>query len=89
MGWWFGVLGKDWAGLPVIGVSMSSSSSSEINEVGGVIGYGGAQVPDNDICSCCAANSWVMALYVSGTLFGSCGIGDEQSESIALSSLDR
>ena len=67
---------------------MSSFSSSEINEVGGVIGYGGAEVPDNDICSCCAAISWVMALYVSGTSFGSCGIGAEESESISLSSLD-
>ena len=43
--------GGSWAGLPVIGVNMSSSSSSEINEVGGVIGYCGAEVPDNDICS--------------------------------------
>ena len=68
---------------------MSSSSSSEINEIGGVIGYCGAEVLDNDICSCCAAIIWVMALHVSGTLFGSCGIGDEQGESISLSSLDR
>ena len=70
-------------------MSMSSSSSSEISEVGGVIGYCGAEVPDNDICLCCAAISWVMALYISGTLFGSCGIGDEEGESISLSSLDR
>ena len=75
--------------LPIIGVSTSSFSSSEINEVGGVIGNCGAEVPDNDICSCCAAISWVMALYVSGGLFGSYGIGDEQSDSISLSSLDR
>ena len=70
-------------------MSMSSSSSSEINEVGGVIGYCGAEVPFNDNYSCCAAISWVMALYVSGTLFGSCGVSDDQSESISLSSLDR
>ena len=72
-----------------IGVSMSSFSSSEINEFGGVVGHCRAEVPDNDICSCCAAISWVIALYVSGTLFGSCGIGDEEGESISLSSLDR
>ena len=78
-----------WAGLSVIGVSMSSSSSSEINDVAGVIGYCGAEVPDKDICSYCAAIGWVMVLYVSGTLFGSCGMGDEQSQSTALSSLDR
>ena len=89
MGWRFGVKGKNCVGLPVIWVSMSSSSSSEIKEVGGVIEYWGAEVPNNDICSCCATNSWVMALYVSGTLFDSCGIGDEPGESISLSSLDR
>ena len=72
-----------------MGVSTSSISSSEINEVGGVVGYCRAEVPDNDICSCCAAISWVMALCVAGTSFGICGIGDEQSESISLSSLDR
>ena len=43
-------IGQELGGLPVIGVSMSSSSS-EISEVGGVIGYCGAEVPDNDICS--------------------------------------
>ena len=51
----------NWAGLPIIGVSAPSFSSSEINEVGGVIGYCGAELPDNDICSCCAAISCVMA----------------------------
>ena len=38
---------------------------------------------------CCGAFSWVMALYVSGTLFGSCGEGDERGEAFSLSSLDR
>ena len=70
-------------------MSNSSFSSSEINEIGGVVGYCGVKVPDNAICSCCAAISCVMALYVSGTLFGSCGIGDEESESISLLSLDK
>ena len=70
-------------------MSISLFSSSEINEVGGVIGYCGAEVADNDICSCSAAISCVMALYLSGTLFGSCGIGDEGGQSISLSSLDR
>ena len=63
-------------GLPTIGVIMSSLSSTENNEVGGVIGYCGAEIPDNDICSCWAAINCVMALYVSGVLFGGCGIGD-------------
>ena len=80
--------GKNWAGLPIIGVSASSLSSSEINEVGGVFGYCGAELPDNDISSCCAAMSRLIALYVSGTLFGSCGVGDEQGEALSLSSLD-
>ena len=30
-----------------------------------------------------------MAWYVSGTLFGSCGLCDEQGEATGLSSLDR
>ena len=47
------------------------------------------KLPDDDNCSCCAAISCVMALHVSGTLFGSCGIGDEQGEASSLSSLDR
>ena len=34
-GWRFGVQGKNLAGLPIIGVGISSASSSEINEVGG------------------------------------------------------
>ena len=33
--------------------------------------------------------SWVMALDVSGTLIGTCEIGDEKNESISLSSLVR
>ena len=70
-------------------MNTSSLSSSEINEVGGVGGYCRATLPDDDICSCCAAISCVMALDVSGTLFDSCGIGDEQGEAISLSSLDR
>ena len=65
------------------------SSSSEISEVGGVIGHCGAEIPDNDICSCCTAMSWAVALYVSGTLFGGCGTGDEGGELISLSSLER
>ena len=68
---------------------MSSFSSSEINEVGGVFGHCGAEVPDNNICSCCAAIGCVMALYVLATLFGSCGTADEHFESISLSSLVR
>ena len=73
----------------MIGVSSSSVSSSEINDVGVVVGCCEAEVPDKDICSCCAAISCVLALYVPGTLFGNCGIGDKQFESISLSSLDR
>ena len=70
-------------------MSTSSLSSSEINEVGGVVGFCGAELPDNYICSCWAAISCVMALYVSRTLFGSCGVGDEQVGLISLSPLDR
>ena len=73
----------------MIGVSTSSLSSSESNEVGGVVRYCKAELSEDDICSCCAAISWVMALYVSGTLFGSCGLCDEQGEAIPRSSLDR
>ena len=62
IGWRFGVKGENWAGLPIIGVSISSFSSSEINEVGGMVGSCGAEVPDDDICSCCAAISCLMAL---------------------------
>ena len=72
-----------------MGVNTSSSSSSVINKVVGVGGYCRAALPEDDICSCCAAISCVMALYVLGTLFGSCGLGDEQGEAISLSSLDR
>ena len=54
-----------------------------------MIGHCGAEIPDNDICSCCAAMSWVMALYVSGTLSGGCGTGDEGGELIPFSSLER
>ena len=70
-------------------MNTSSLLSSEINEIGGVVGYCSAKLLDNDICSCRAAIVWVMALYVSGTLFGSGGIGDQQGEAISLSSLDR
>ena len=70
-------------------MNTSSLSSSEINEIGGAVGFCRAEVPDYDICSCCAAISWVMALYVSGTLLGSCRVGDEEGEAISLSSLDR
>ena len=77
------------SGEPNIGLKTSSLSSSEINEVGGVGGYCRAKLLDCDICSCCAAISCVMALHVSGLLFGSCGVGDEQGEVISLSSLDR
>ena len=70
-------------------MNTSSLSSSEVNEVGGVGRYCKAKLPDDEICSCCAAISCVMALYVSRTLFGSCGVGDEHGESITLSSLDR
>ena len=76
-------------GLPIIGVSTSSFLTSEINEVGGVVGYWRAKFPDDDICSCYAAMSCVMALYVSGTLFVSCAIDDEQGEAISQSSLLR
>ena len=41
------------------------------------------------MCSFCAAISCVVALYVSGTLFGSCRVVDEQGEAISLSSPDR
>ena len=54
-----------------------------------MVGYCGPDVPDNDVCSCCVAVYWVMALYVSRTLFGSCGIADEHGEAMSLSSLDR
>ena len=70
-------------------MSTSSFSSSEVNEVGGLVRYCGAEVPDSDTFSCCAAIASVMALYVSRTLFGSCGIDDKQGELISLSSLDR
>ena len=36
-----------------------------------------------------AAMNCVMAMYVLVTLFGNCGVGDEQGEAISLSSLDR
>ena len=65
-------------------MNTSSLSSAKINEVGAVGGYCEAMFPDGDICSCCAAMRCVMALCVSGTLFGSCGPGDEQSEVILL-----
>ena len=70
-------------------MNISSLSSSEISEVGGLDGCCGTKLPDDDMCSCCAAISCVMAVYLSGTFFGSCGIGDEQGESISLSSHDR
>ena len=70
-------------------MNTSSSSSSEFNEVCGVGGYYKAMFPDDDICSCCAAMTCVIALYVSGTLFGICGLGDEQGQATSLSLLDR
>ena len=70
-------------------MNTSSLSSLEIIEFGGVSGYCRATLLDEDICSCWSAISWIMALYVSGTLFGSCGKGDEPGEAISLSSLDR
>ena len=70
-------------------MKISSLSSSDISKVGGVSGYCRAKLPDDEVCSCCAAISCVMALYVSETLFGSCGVGDELGEAISLSSLDR
>ena len=80
---------ENWARTPSVDVSISLSSSSEISEVGGVVGHCGAELPDNDICSCCAAMSWVMALFLSGVLLGSWGRGDEGGDSFSLSSLDR
>ena len=70
-------------------MNISSLSSSEINEIGGVGRFYRAMLPDDDFCSGFAAISCVMVLDVSGTLFDSCGIGDEQGEVISLLSLDK
>ena len=75
--------------VSINGMNTSSSSSTEINESGGVGRCCRARFPEDDICSCCAAMGCAMALNVSGTLFRSCEPSDRHSEVISFLSLDR